>query len=173
MNQALTPTSHRAGQIAMGAGALLLAALLAFGAVAIPSDAGYAGVGPDFLPWVLSAALAVCGVLLLRQAFTGGYRDMPEPSGAARGDWRALAWVSAAVLLNAALITTLGFILSCSLGFVLAVRGLRLSEGKPGGAAAQVLRDALVGVAIAAPVYWLFTRLLAVNLPGITATGWI
>ena len=66
MNQALTPTPHRAGQIAMGAGALLLAALLAFGAVAIPSDAGYAGVGPDFLPWVLSAALAVCGVLLLR-----------------------------------------------------------------------------------------------------------
>ena len=81
--------------------------------------------------------------------------------------------MSAAVLLNAALITTLGFILSCSLGFVLAVRGLRLSEGKPGGAAAQVLRDALVGVAIAAPVYWLFTRLLAVNLPGLTATGWI
>ena len=173
MNQPLTPSPHRAGQIAMGAGVLLLAALLAFGAVDIPSDAGYAGVGPDFLPWVVSAALALCGVLLLRQAFSGGYRDMAEPSGAARGDWRALGWVSGAVLLNASLITTLGFVLSCSLGFVLAVRGLRLSEGKPGGGAGQVLRDTLVGVAIAAPVFWLFTRLLAVNLPGLTGTGWI
>ena len=164
---------HRPGQLAIGVGAVLLAAALAYGAANIPSDAGYAGVGPDFLPWVVSAAMALCGVLLIWEVRTGGFRKMEEPSGAARGDWHALAWVSAAVLLNAALITTLGFILSCSLGFVLAVRGLRLSEGKPGGAAAQVLRDALVGVAIAAPVYWLFTRLLAVNLPGLTATGWI
>jgi putative tricarboxylic transport membrane protein len=26
---------------------------------------------------------------------------------------------------------------------------------------------------IAAPVYWLFTQLLAVNLPGLTASGWL
>ena len=38
----------------------------------IPSDAGYAGVGPDFLPWLVSAALFVCGALLLRQALVSG-----------------------------------------------------------------------------------------------------
>ena len=171
-----TPASrpdHRPGQLAIGVGAVLLAAALAYGAANIPSDAGYAGVGPDFLPWVMSAAMAVCGVLLVWQAWRGGWRDMEPPSGAAQGDWRALAWVSAGVLLNASLITTIGFILSCSLCFALAVRGLRASEGKPIGDVRQTIKDALIGVAISAPVYWLFTKLLAVNLPGITASGWI
>ena len=167
------PNIHHSGQLAMGIGALAVAAVLAFGALAIPSDAGYAGVGPDFLPWVVSAALGLCGVMLIREALTGGYRNMEEPSGAPRGDWRALAWVSAGVLLNAALITTIGFILSCALCFVLAVRGLRASEGKPIGDVRQTLKDAVTGILIAAPVYWLFTKLLAVNLPGITASGWI
>ena len=167
------PNIHHSGQLAMGIGALAVAAVLAFGALAIPSDAGYAGVGPDFLPWVVSAALGLCGVMLIQEALTGGYRNMEEPSGAPRGDWRALAWVSAGVLLNAALITTIGFILSCALCFVLAVRGLRASEGKPIGDVRQTVKDAVTGILIAAPVYWLFTKLLAVNLPGLTASGWI
>lgn len=164
---------HQSGQLTMGIGALIVAAVLAYGAAAIPSDAGYAGVGPDFLPWVVSAALAICGVMLIWEVRTGGYRHMEEPSGAARGDWRALAWVSAGVLLNAALITTIGFILSCALCFALAVRGLRASEGKSIGDLRQTVKDAVTGIVIAAPVYWLFTKLLAVNLPGVTASGWI
>lgn len=164
---------HRPGQLLMGLGALLVAGVLAYGAMAIPGDAGYAGVGPNFLPWVVSVAMAVCGVLLVWEALTGGFRHMPEPSGAARGDWRALAWVSAGILLNASLITTIGFVLSCALCFSLAVRGLRASEGKPMGGARQTVRDAVTGMLIAAPVFWLFTRLLAVNLPGLTSTGWL
>jgi putative tricarboxylic transport membrane protein len=167
------PANHRPGQLAMGIGALVVAAVLAWGAMDIPSDAGYAGVGPNFLPWVISAALGLCGVMLIREVLTGGYRQMEEPSGSARGDWRALAWVSAGVLLNASLITTIGFILSCSLCFALAVRGLRASEGKPIGGVRQTLKDAAIGIAISAPVFWLFTKLLAVNLPDITASGWI
>ena len=164
---------HRPGQLAMGIGALAVAAVMAWGALAIPSDAGYAGVGPDFLPWVVTVALAICGCLLVWQAVSGGYRHMEEPSGAARGDWHAFAWVSAGILGNAALITTLGFILSCALCYALAVRGLRISEGKPGGNALKALQDGVTGVVIAAPTYWLFTQLLAVNLPGLTGTGWL
>jgi putative tricarboxylic transport membrane protein len=26
---------------------------------------------------------------------------------------------------------------------------------------------------IAAPVYWLFSKLLSINLPGLTQTGWL
>jgi len=29
------------------------------------------------------------------------------------------------------------------------------------------------GLAIAAPVFWMFTQFLAINLPGITSTGWL
>ena len=73
MNNDTSPTpNHRAGQLAMGIGALIVAAVLAWGALAIPSDAGYAGVGPNFLPWVISAALGLCGVMLIREVLTGG-----------------------------------------------------------------------------------------------------
>lgn len=164
---------HRPGQLAIGVGAVLLAAALAYGAANIPSDAGYAGVGPDFLPWLVSAAMALCGVLLIWEVRTGGFRKMEPPSGAARGDWHALAWVSAGILGNAALITSIGFILSCALCFTLAVRGLRISEGKPAGDAMQTVKDVVIGMLISAPTYWLFTKFLAVNLPGLTGTGWL
>jgi putative tricarboxylic transport membrane protein len=84
-----------------------------------------------------------------------------------------MAWVSAGILGNAALITTIGFILSCALCFTLAVRGLRISEGKPAGDVMQTVRDVVIGMLISAPTFWLFTKFLAVNLPGLTGTGWL
>ncbi len=160
-------------QAVIGCATLLIGLLIAWGALAIPSTAGYAGVGPNFLPWLVAVVLVLCGALLLWQAMSGGFRLLETPSGAERGDWPALAWVAAGVLANAALITTIGFILSCSLCFVLAVRGLRASEGKAAGGLPRVLADAATGLAIAAPVYWMFTKVLAINLPGLTSSGWL
>src|SRR5688572_9368057 len=99
--------------------------MLAAGAVSIPSEAGYAGVGPNFLPWLVAACLLLCGGFLVWEASSGGFRMMGEADGAEHGDWAGFAWVSAAILVNAALITTIGFILSCTLCFVLAVRGFK------------------------------------------------
>ncbi len=170
----MTVSSARAlNQTLVGAGALLVGAVMAYGATAIPAHAGYAGVGPNFLPWVVSVVLLVCGGWLIVEARTGGFRDMEEPSGAEKGDWVAFAWITAGVMANASLITTIGFILSCTLCFVLAVRGLRLSEGKPGGGVRQVVVDAVTGCLIAAPAFWIFTKVLSINLPGLTETGWL
>ena len=47
------------------------------------------------------------------------------------------------------------------------------SEGRPAGGPTQTAVDLGTGLAIALPVYWLFTKLLAINLPGLTGTGWI
>ncbi len=160
-------------QTLIGVGTLGVAGVLLFGARSISSDAGYAGVGPNFLPWVVAVVLLVCGAWLIWEARTGGYRELEEPSGAATGDWPALVWVSAGVLANAALITTIGFVLSCALCFVLAVRGLRVAEGKPAGNLRQTVQDGVTGLLISAPVFWLFTKLLAINLPGVTASGWL
>jgi putative tricarboxylic transport membrane protein len=163
----------RPAQALIGLGTLVVAGLLAWGASGLPDAIGYSGVGPGVLPWFVSGVLMLAGVLLLWQGLRGGFKVMEEGSGAARGDWRAMAWVSAGVLANAALMTRVGFVLSCALCFMLAVRGLRLSEGKPGGGPAQAVRDAVIGMAIAAPAFWLFTKVLAINLPGLTGTGWI
>jgi putative tricarboxylic transport membrane protein len=165
--------SQRRHETLIGAAALVLGALMAWGATFINAEAGYAGVGPNFLPWVVSAALLACGGFLLWQGLSGGWRDMEAPSGAAQGDWVALAWVAAGIAANALLITTAGFILSCTLCFMLAVRGLRGSEGKPHGGGKGLAIDFVTGFLISAPSYWLFTKVLGINLPGLTGTGWL
>ena len=165
-------SAARRHQTLIGAGALFVGALLAWGARTIPGEAGYSGVGPNFLPWVVAAVLMVCGLVLVVHAQRGGWREVEEPSGAARGDWVSLAWVAAGIAANAALLTTIGFILSCTLCYLLAVQGLRRAQGQRPGAG-SLAADVVTGLAIAAPVYWMFTKFLAINLPGLTATGWI
>ncbi|WP_294768116.1 tripartite tricarboxylate transporter TctB family protein [uncultured Rhodoferax sp.] len=162
-------------QTALALGVLLLAAGLACGAWIIPSEAGYAGIGPDFLPWLVSVSLFVCGGFLLWEARSGGFRDMDdaEDEGGEPPYWVGFVWMSAGLLINAAVITTIGFIFSCAVCFVLASRGVRMSQGHPAGGLRSWLIDAVVGLLISAPVYWMFTKFLAINLPGLTQSGWL
>jgi putative tricarboxylic transport membrane protein len=170
------------GETWVSAALIAVGAAMAWGARDIPSEAGYGGVGANFLPWVVALALMACGTVLLWQARTGGYRDMDDvddaddvgdvevAAGDGRADWPGFVWVSAGLLLNAASIERLGFVLSCALTYVLAVRGLKRAHGQQRGG---WLLDVITGVLLAMPVYWLFTRLLAINLPSLTATGWL
>jgi putative tricarboxylic transport membrane protein len=160
-------------QTLIGAAAFGLGVAMAFGAWSIPSQAGYAGVGPNFLPWVVATVLMLCGGWLFVDARRGGWREVDPPSGAARGDWKAGGWIVAGIVVNALLLTTIGFILSCTLCFMLAVRGLRGAEGKPHGGPRGLLLDAVTGFLIAAPAFWIFSKVLGINLPGLTGTGWI
>ena len=160
-------------QTLIGAGVVLTGLGLAVGALSISSTAGYGGVGPNFLPWLIALSLLVCGGFIVWEARSGGFRSMDEPTGAAQAYWPGFIWVSAGLLANAALITTIGFIFSCTLCFVLAVQGLRGAEGTADRRPVAWLKDALIGLAIAAPVYWMFTQFLAINLPGLTSTGWL
>ena len=160
-------------QALIGAGVLLIGLGLAAGAVSIPSAAGYGGVGPNFLPWLVAVSLVACGTFLVWEARTGGFREMDALTCASVAYWPGFAWVSAGLLANAALITTVGFIVSCTLCFALAVQGLRGAEGKASLRPAQLVKDIGIGIAIAAPVYWMFTQFLAINLPGLTSTGWL
>lgn len=162
-------------QTLVGFGVVGLALVMGAGAISIPSEAGYAGIGPDFLPWVVSIALLVCGGFLIFEARTGGFRDLPETHDEHPPFWSGFVWMSTGMLVNAALITTLGFVLSCTLCFVLACRGLRNSQGvsPANNGARSWVRDTVTGLLIAAPVYWMFTKFLAINLPGLTQSGWL
>ena len=150
------------------------------GALSIPSNAGYAGVGPNFLPWLVAVALLLCGGFMVYEARTGGFRDM-EAADEAHGPqpyWPGFVWMSAGLLANAAFITTIGFILSCALCFACAAHGLRQSNASP-SQVGQLLSmrswviDIVLGLAIAAPVFWMFTKFLAISLPGLTQSGWL
>ena len=160
-------------QTLVGAGVVLIGLALGAGAISIPSAAGYGGIGPSFLPWLVAGVLALCGVMIIREARTGGFRNMELPSGTERAHWTPGIWVSAGLLANAALITTIGFILSCTLCYLLAVQGLRSAGGQRIGQPHILAVDLVTGLAIAAPVFWTFTQFLAINLPGLTDTGWL
>ena len=160
-------------QTLVGVGILLIGLGLAAGALSIPSAAGYGGVGPNFLPWLVALSLLVCSGFIIWESRSGGFREMDEPTDGPRPYWLGFAWMSAGLLANAALITTIGFIFSCTLCFVLAVQGLKGAEGRNERGPAALLKDALIGMAIAAPVFWMFTQFLAINLPGLTSTGWL
>jgi len=155
--------------VAIGAGVLVLALLMALGAAQIKGEAGYAGAGPNFLPWLITALMALCGVQLLVVGWRGS-ETVDAPDDPPR--WLATAWVSAGLLLNALLIEHAGFVLSCALLFALAARGFRVgADQRPGWA--QLGSDFVGGLVVSAPVYWLFTKLLGLTLPGIVKGGWI
>ena len=160
-------------QAAVAAGVVGLAAVLGIGATQIGGDAGYQGVGPNFLPWVVAVALLLGGAFLVWEAATGGFRKFETPPGDARGYWPGFLWVSAGLLANAALITVIGFILANVVCFTLASQGFVSAAGRKDRGVAGWLADAGIGFAIAAPVYWMFTQGLAISLPGLTSTGWI
>ena len=163
---------HSGPQTFVSLGVLVTGLALAWGATGISSEAGYGGVGPNFLPWLCAIALTLCGGWLFWEARSGGFRDLADDG--ASPNWSGFVWVSAGLLLNASLITSLGFILSCALCYVLAVQGLRRASGQAVASLASTwVKDLLTGLAIAAPVFWAFTKFLAISLPGLTSTGWI
>lgn len=174
---AKTPLHKR--QALVGAGVTLVGVLMAANAATLPSEAGYAGVGPNFLPWVVSIALAVLGLLMVREALTGGFQDIEDNGPAASPFVRGFFWMSAGLLINAALITQVGFIVACAICFAFAAQALRQSLAPESSASKglalvrRLMMDFVIGLAISAPVYWMFTKLLAIKLPGLTNTGWI
>ena len=160
-------------QVAIGLGTTLVGLGLMAGAATIPSEVGYTGIGSNFLPWGVGIGLALAGALLTKESLTGGFRRREAPSGSDRAHWRGFAWVSAGLLLNAGLITHIGFVLSCALCFAMAVHGLRGAAGDAPGGLRPWAGSLAIGAAIAAPVFWMFTQLLSIQLPSLTSTGWL
>jgi putative tricarboxylic transport membrane protein len=174
----MAAVSDKQRQSGVALGLLALAFGLGWGAIDISSEAGYAGIGPNFLPWLVAAGLAVLGAILLFEAHRGGFRNMPDPMAhdapaVSAPCWGGFVWMSGALLLNAALITRIGFVLSCALCFACAAHGLRQAQSGARQGLRSWLVDGAIGLLISAPVYWMFTKFLAISLPGLTQSGWL
>lgn len=163
---------HRAHAL-LAIGLFGIAGLVAHGASQIKDDAGYTGVNAAFLPWLVALALAVCAAGLMQQALRGGFKSYADPTEGEAPRWLPMAWVSAGLLLNAALITRVGFVCSCALLFTLAAHGFRLASPSTPTGWPATLHDLALGFALSAPTYWIFTKALGLNLPGLTGNGWI
>jgi putative tricarboxylic transport membrane protein len=158
--------STRGGRVDL----ILSLAVLALGIFAtavafqLPEGGGYARIGPNFMPKVVSAGLIVLGFWLLAEVFTGGWRERVPDDPEARDEHAfhvpAFAWVSAGLFAQMALIHSAGFAVAAMVLFALVARGF---------GSTRWARDLGIGLALGVVVYLFFVRFLNVNLPA----GWL
>ncbi len=137
--------------LALGAGAAAVTATLS-------SEGGYAGIGPNFIPAVVTAGLLLIGAWLSIEAFSGGWRQRSEH--AAVFDAPGFLWVSAGLFAHMALIGWAGFVIAGTALFAFVARGFR---------SRRPIRDAAIGLVLSLAVYLFFVKLLNVSLPA----GWL
>ncbi|MGH7673540.1 MAG: tripartite tricarboxylate transporter TctB family protein [Gemmatimonadales bacterium] len=151
-------------EIALSLGVLALGAGVAGVTATLPSEGGYAGIGPNFMPGVVGAGILLLGVWLAFEAFAGGWRGAPPDDPKERGEHAfhaaAFGWISAGLFAHMALIGTGGFVLAGTALFACVARGF---------GSARIARDAAIGLVLSLAVYFFFVRLLNVNLPA----GWL
>lgn len=166
--------TSRRWQTSAGAAVLAVALWMGWAAWHIPAMQGAQSTQAAWVPGLCAVALAVCGVWLMAEARSGGWRNMGAASRMAGMQITHCAWVAAGLLVNVLLIAQIGFVLASALCYVLALQGLR--RAAHGGQALRLqhlLKDAAWGLGLSALVLALFTRVLGVALPVLTDSGWL
>lgn len=145
------------GQLAVSAGVLALGAGILWGSFYLPTGGGYATVGPGVVPRFVGVGLIALGVLLLREALTGGLRGVDEAAEEKLPlDWAAFAWISAGIVAYGLLVERLGFILASVALYVLVARSFR---------SRRWALDVVVGLLLAVFIFATFNYGLGLNLP--------
>ena len=150
------------GELALSAGVLGLGVFAAIVTARLPGEGGYAGIGPNFIPAVVSAGLLVTGAWLLWEALAGGWRNRGEIEAGAEHAFHAGAfgWITAGLAAHMALIGWAGFVIAGAVLFPCVARAF---------GSTRVARDAALGFALSLAVFLFFVKMLNVNLPA----GWL
>ncbi|MBL8383048.1 MAG: tripartite tricarboxylate transporter TctB family protein [Burkholderiales bacterium] len=153
-----------AAEVALSLGVLALGGGAVATTAGLSGEGGYSGIGPNFVPAIISGGLVVLGVWLLVEALSGGWRHAPPDDAAARGEHAfhaaGFGWVTAGLFAHMALIGHAGFVIA----------GMALFAGVARGfGSRRIARDLGLGLVIALAVFLFFVKLLNVNLPA----GWL
>jgi putative tricarboxylic transport membrane protein len=145
-------------EIALSLGVVALGIGVAAVTATLPSEGGYAGIGPNFIPAVVAGGIILLGLWLSFEALTGGWRKREEQSDVFEPS--PFLWVSAGLFAHMLLIGWAGFVVAGTVLFAGVARGF--GSKKP-------LRDFAIGLVLALGVFLFFVKLLNVNLPA----GWL
>jgi putative tricarboxylic transport membrane protein len=146
-----------AGQVAVAAGVAVIGAAVLWGSLYLPTSGGYAQVGPGVMPRVVGTLLLIVGGFLLREAFTGGFREVDEEAELRMPmDWPAFGWVSGGIIAYGLLVEPLGFIFASTILFVMVARGF---------GSRRWLLNAITGLLLAIIVFAIFNYGLGLTLP--------
>ncbi|MCD6042191.1 MAG: hypothetical protein K0R40_1794 [Burkholderiales bacterium] len=145
-------------EIALSLGVVVLGVAVAAVTATLPSEGGYARIGPNVIPAAAAGGIILLGLWLAFEAFTGGWRKLPgHPE---RFQPRPFLWISAGLLAHMALIGWAGFVVAGIALFACVARGF---------GSRRVVRDLLVGGVLSVGIFVFFVQLLNVNLPA----GWL
>ena len=144
-----------AAGLAISVAVIALALFVLVDLTSIPADGGYSAVGPRFAPLVVGVGLLAIGLMLLRHALAGGWRDMPPPPEEPLHA-PSFGWIAGGLAVQMAIIGVIGFTLASTLLFAAVARGF---------GSRRLAHDAIVGFVLAAAVFLFFTRVLGLSLP--------
>ena len=136
----------------IGLGLIAIAAVIAVDAMNMRVPPVHAKVGPRVFPYLVSAGLAVSGAVIAWQWWRRSF-----PVDEQQTDWGAVAVIAAGLVLHMNLLKTLGFVPAAAILFL----SVAFAFGSR-----RYLRDAAIGIGLAAAAYFAFTRLLGLQLPG-------
>ena len=145
-------------EIALSLGVLALGIGVAAVTATLPSEGGYAGIGPNFIPAVVAGGTILLGVWLAFEAFSGGWRNRDQPTEVFEP--KPFLWISAGLFAHMALIGWAGFVVAGTVLFAAVARGF---------GSRRFVRDLAIGLALSLGIYLFFVKLLNVNLPA----GWL
>jgi putative tricarboxylic transport membrane protein len=145
-------------EIALSLGVLALGIGMAAVTATLPSEGGYAGIGPNFIPAVVAAGIILLGLWLGYEAFFGGWRNRAEQTEVFEAS--PFLWISAGLFAHMALIGWAGFVIAGTALFACVARGF---------GSGRWIRDLSIGIVLALGVFLFFVKLLNVNLPA----GWL
>ena len=145
-------------EVALSLGVVALGLGVAAVTASLPSEGGYAGIGPNFIPAVVAAGILLLGVWLSIEAFTGGWRKAPGHSEVFEKN--PFLWVSAGLFAHMALIGWAGFVIAGTVLFACVARGF---------GSRRMVRDLVIALVFSVAIYLFFVKLLNVGLPA----GWL
>jgi putative tricarboxylic transport membrane protein len=150
--------SRSPAEIALSLGTVALGIGIAAVTATLPSEGGYAGIGPNFIPAVVAAGIILLGLWLCFEALTGGWRSR----GASDEVFEAspFLWVSGGLFAHMALIGWAGFVIAGTVLFTCVARGF---------GSRRWARNVAIGLVLALGIFFFFVKLLNVSLPA----GWL
>jgi putative tricarboxylic transport membrane protein len=147
------------GELFLGFALVLLGILILAGTLSITVAPAYSRVGPRVFPFVVAAGMIVLGILYALESWKGAQTPVEDH---AVNLW-PIVLISGGIVVDALLMTSLGFILSSTIVFVLVAVGF---------GSRRYLRDGLVGLALSAVAYVTFMYGLGLKLPAGPFAGW-
>lgn len=145
-------------EIALSLGVVALGIGVAAVTATLPSEGGYAGIGPNFIPAVIAVGIILLGVWLAVEAFTGGWRKLPAHEEVFERN--PFLWVSAGLFAHMALIGGAGFVVAGTVLYACVARGFGRRRWSV---------TLAVGLVLSLAIFLFFVKLLNVNLPA----GWL